>query len=128
MIAILILQLLITYDIDVDEYLSLRTLNWCEKTVKKINFKFSDDQGKVISYNKGYIYYRIYLVLRVIIRNYLRQENPDPPLELIKYARGVRNWTPDLNVRRMFEEDLSEGVIFEDDDDDDDGVELKNLG
>jgi len=28
----------------------------------------------------------------------------------------------------MFEEDLSEGVIFEDDDDDDDGVELKNLG
>jgi len=59
--------------------------------VKEINFKPSNNQGKVISYNKEYIHHRIYLALRVIIRSYLRQENPNPPLKLIKRARETRN-------------------------------------
>ena len=65
------------------------------------------------------------MALRVVIRSYLRQENPDPSLKLIKCVRGVRNWTSDLNVLRIFKEDLSEGVAFEDNDD---GVKLENLG
>ena len=120
------LQLLITYDIDIDKYLPPRTLNWCEKTIKEIGFKSSNDQGKVISYDKGHIYYRIYLILRAVIRSYLRQENPDPPLKLIKRARGARNQTPDSDIRRIFKKDLGEGVVFEDDNDDE--VKLKNLG
>ena len=79
------------YDIDVNEYLPPRTLNWCEKTIKKINFKSFDDQEKIILYNKGYIHHRIYLALRVIIRNHLRQENSNPSLKLIKRIREVRN-------------------------------------
>ena len=66
------------------------------------------------------------MVLRVIIRSYLYQENSDPSLELIKRARGARNWTPDSNVRRIFKEDLDEGVVFEDDNND--RIEFENLG
>ena len=94
--------------------------------MKKINFKPSNNQGKVILYDREYIHHRIYLALRVTIRNHLRQKNPDSFLELIKCARGARNWTSDSNVRRIFKKDLDEGVVFEDDNDD--GVELKNLG
>ncbi len=94
--------------------------------MKEINFKSSNNQGKIILYDRGYIYYRIYLALRAAIRSYLRQENPDPPLELTKYIRGVRNWTSDLDVRRIFEEDLDEGVAFEDNNDD--RVKLENFG
>ncbi len=126
MIAIFMLQLLITYDIDIDKYLSPRILNWCEKTVKEMGFKSFNNQGKVISYNKEYIYYRIYLALRVVIRSYLYQENSDPSLELIKCIRGARNQTPDLDVRRIFKEDLDEGVAFEDNNNN--RVELENLG
>ena len=126
MIAILILQLLIIYDIDINKYLSPRTLNWCENMMKKINFKHSNNQKKIILYNKGYIYHRIYLALRVVIRNHLRQENPNPPSELIKRARETRNQTPDSDIRRIFKKDLGEGVVFEDDNDDE--VKLKNLG
>ena len=122
------LQLLITYDIDVDEYLSPRTLNWCEKTVKEIGFKAFNDQGKVISYDRGYIYYRIYLALRAVIRNYLRQENSNPPLKLIKRARGVRNWILDPNIRRIFKKNLNESVAFEDNNNNNNKIKLKNLG
>jgi len=59
--------------------------------VKEIDFKSSNNQRKVISYNRGYIYYRIYLILRAVIKSYLRQENPDSPLKLTKRAREVRN-------------------------------------
>ncbi len=120
------LQLLIIYDIDINKYLFPRTLNWCEKTVKEINFKPFDDQGKVISYDREYIYHRIYLILRVVIRSYLRQKNPNPSLKLIKRARGVKNQTPDSNIRCIFEKDLDEGVVFENNNND--RIKLKNLG
>ncbi len=64
--------------------------------------------------------------MRVIIRNYLRQENSDSFLKLIKRARGVRNWISDPDVRHIFKENLDEGVIFEDNNND--KIELKNLG
>ena len=53
--------------------------------------------------------------MRAVIRSYLRQKNSNPSLELIKYARGARNWTPDPNVRRIFKKNLGEDVVFEDD-------------
>ncbi len=127
MIAIFVLQLLITYDIDVNKYLSSRILNWCEKTVKEINFKSSNNQGKIILYDRGYIYYRIYLALRAAIRSYLRQENPDPPLKLIKRARGARNQILDPDVRRIFKKDLDENIAFEDDNNNK-KIKLENLG
>ncbi len=94
--------------------------------MKEINFKSSDNQRKIISYDKGYIYYRIYLVLRVVIRSYLRQENPDLSLKLIKYAREIRNWTLDSNVLHIFREDLGEGITFEDNNNN--KIKLENLG
>ena len=126
MIAIFMLQLLITYDIDINKYLSPRTLNWCEKTVKEIDFKSFNNQGKVILYDKGYIYYRIYLILRVVIRNYLRQKNFNSFLKLIKCTREIRNQILNSNVLRIFKEDLDEGVIFEDNNNN--KVKLENLG
>ncbi len=126
MIAILILQLLITYDIDINKYLSPRTLNQYEKTVKEMDFISSNNQKKAIWYDRKYIHHRIYLVLRAIIKSYLRQENFNPPLELIKRARGVRNQISNPDVRHIFKEDLDEGVTFEDDDNN--KIKLKNLG
>ncbi len=96
--------------------------------MKKINFKPSGDQGKIISYNRGYIYHRIYLALRAVIRNHLRQKNPDPPLKLIKRVREIRNWTPNPNVRRIFKKNLNESVAFEDNNNNNNKIKLKNLG
>ncbi len=94
--------------------------------MKEMGFKPSDNQEKIISYNRGHIHYRIYLALRAVIRSHLYQENPNPSLKLTKRAREARNWTPDPDVRRIFEKDLDEGVAFEDNNND--RVELKNLG